>query len=115
MPTRNCNQCRGHVGRGVLRTRQHRDPELEAVLTSQNLVALNSWGSAASSVCHTFHNGQVRSMIDLIALRKPTADARFKRVQRSSTLHHRGRAQSIERSLPASRGAQAGPLACANQ
>ena len=65
----------GHIGHGTLRTRQQRDPEFEAVVTAQNLVVLNSWCSSASGVSHTFCHGQVRSMIDIVALRRPTADA----------------------------------------
>ena len=72
MQTHTWQHVNGHIGRRTLRTAQHRDPEFEAVITSQNLVVLNSWGSSASGHCHTFQ----QSMIDLIALRRPAADAR---------------------------------------
>ena len=71
----------GHIGRGPLHTRQQRDPEFEAVVTAQNLVVLNNWCSSASGVSHTFCHGQVRSMIDIVALRRPTADAQSRKAR----------------------------------
>ena len=67
----------GLVGRGVLRTTQNRDPEFEALLQAQNLVVLNSWGSSARLVCHTFVNGEVYS-------RRPMADATARRAKPES-------------------------------
>ena len=66
--------------RGVMRTTRHRDQEFEAMLQALNLVVLNSWTSASPRQAHTFSNGQVRSQIDVIAVRRPTAD----RVARSA-------------------------------
>ena len=69
----------GLIGRGVLRTNQHRDLEFEALLQAQNLVVLNSWGSSSRQTCHTFANGSTYSQIDVVALRRPMADATARR------------------------------------
>ncbi|CAE7824138.1 unnamed protein product, partial [Symbiodinium necroappetens] len=69
----------GLIGRGVLRTTQHRDLEFEALLQAQNLVVLNSWGSSTRQACHTFANGTTYSQIDVVALRRPMADVTARR------------------------------------
>ena len=69
-----CRSVNGLVGRGVLCTQHNPDPEFEALLAAQQLVLLNTWGRADSTVSRTYQFGTVNSQIDFIAMRRPTVD-----------------------------------------
>ncbi|CAE7439897.1 unnamed protein product [Symbiodinium sp. CCMP2592] len=69
----------GLIGRGVLQTERHADPDFEALLQAHHITLLNSWGSAAPSKSHTFRNQQVRTQLDFIMTRRLTADPEARR------------------------------------
>ncbi|CAE7738027.1 unnamed protein product [Symbiodinium sp. CCMP2592] len=70
-----CCSIPGLVGRGLLKqARQHADPELAELLTGNSLVMANSWGSARPAQSHTFSNGDHRSQLDFILVRRGVAD-----------------------------------------
>ena len=76
-----CHPLAGSIGRGVLKTATVRDLDLETFLQEHNLVFLNSWSSARVCRSHTFTHAGVKSQIDFIALRRPTADALSRRAK----------------------------------
>ena len=63
-----------HVGHGVHRTARQPDEELEQLLHTHDLCALNSWKSAKPEACCTFRNGTVRTQIDYIITRRAIVD-----------------------------------------
>ena len=65
----------GLVGRGLMRSNQGSDVDLEAVLQTHNLVMANTWSSSTATRAHTFHNGDTRSQLDFLATRRLTVDA----------------------------------------
>ncbi|CAE7865240.1 unnamed protein product, partial [Symbiodinium necroappetens] len=65
----------GLVGRGLMRSNQGSDVDLEAVLQTHNLVMANTWSSSTAARAHTFHNGGTRSQLDFLATRRLTVDA----------------------------------------
>ena len=69
-----CRSVDGLVGRGVHSTQHSPDDELEALLIAHQLVLLNTWGKATSTVSRTYQHGSTSSQIDFIAMRRPTAD-----------------------------------------
>ena len=70
-----CSSISGLVGRGLLQSDTPRDAEFEAMLQTNDIVLLNTWSSSRPRICHTFNNGSVRSQIDFLGMRRPTADA----------------------------------------
>ena len=69
-----CRSVAGLVGRGVHSTQHSPDVELEALLMAHQLVLLNTWGRATSTVSRTYQLCSTSSQIDFIAMRRPTVD-----------------------------------------
>ena len=63
------------IGKGLLPGSADRvDPELQDLIEATQLCVLNTWGSSRPAKCATFCNGQQRSQIDYLMVRKHAAD-----------------------------------------
>ncbi|CAE7875807.1 CFDP2 [Symbiodinium necroappetens] len=63
------------IGKGLLQGSADRvDQELQDLIEANQLCVLNTWGSNRPSKCATFCNGQQRSQIDYLMVRKHAAD-----------------------------------------
>jgi len=69
----------GLVGRGLMKSSQGNETELEAILQTHNLVLANTWTSSRPSKAHTFRNGATMSQLDFLATRRLTVDAEAKK------------------------------------
>ena len=63
------------IGKGLLQCSSDKvDEELQDLIIANHLCALNTWGSNRPAKCATFQNGQQRSQIDFIMVRRSAAD-----------------------------------------
>ena len=62
--------CGAHVGHGVHSTLRQQDDELLQILQVHDLCVLNTWKSARTNACTTFHHGEPRSQIDYVITRR---------------------------------------------
>ena len=80
-----CTSLPGLIGRGLLQSASSRkreaDEELLSIVSANNLVMLNTWGSSRASYSHTFRNGNQQSQLDFVLTRRPAADAVARRAR----------------------------------
>ena len=80
-----CAPVPGLVGRGLLQSatssKREADDELQSLLSANNLVMLNTWGSSRAIHSHTFKNGSHVSQLDYVLTRRHAADAVARRAR----------------------------------